>query len=176
MLDLNTIFGMREQMLPQDGFLGFLLQNWLKIAIVVMILGFLIDQVLYVVRYRPQDKVVRIYKWVKKVWLRMSGKEPVPELEEVRLSAREVIEPAQMPTHTAADMPPADEDAPIIRRGGAKFTPSMRQSSPRLSRDLPAAYEDHDAPLIVRAPSGPLRKNLEDPDTHRGEMNKRSNL
>ena len=78
MLDLKTIFGMREQMLRQEGFLAFLLENWLILAIVIMVLGFVIDQVLYIVRYRPQDKIKRVIKGIKRFVLHVLEKE-IPE-------------------------------------------------------------------------------------------------
>lgn len=170
MLDLNTIFGMREQILPQDGLLGFLLQNWLKIAIAVMILGFVIDQVLYIVRYRPQDKAAQMYRGIKNAFLRLSGRESVSENDEEYSEAIELDESIQTPIYRAEKSTSADEDAPVIRRGGAKFSPEIRQPLPKQSGEMTADYEDDDAPLIVRASSGPIRRNLKEPDTHHGEI------
>lgn len=168
MLDLNTIFGMREQMLPQDGLLGFLLQNWLKIAIVVMILGFLIDQVLYIVRYRPQDRFLQLCRKIKNLFQRMKDKETVSETEKELSAVALKAEPVQMPIYRAQKKP-AIEDTPIIRRGGAKYAPAMQQPAPEQMREMPDVYEDEDAPLIVRASSGPVRRNMDEPDTHRIE-------
>ena len=63
-----------DAILPKEGLWGFVLGHWLAIALGVMVLGFVIDQVLFIVRYRPQDK------W-KAIWNRLCGK-PVEEDEE----------------------------------------------------------------------------------------------
>ena len=56
-----------EVILPQTGLWGFVLGHWLPIVIVVMLVGFVIDQMLFIVRYRPQDK------W-KAIWNRLCGR------------------------------------------------------------------------------------------------------
>ena len=52
---LERILNSNGQIVPETGFVGFVLHNWVTLAIVTMLLGFIIDQVLYFVRYRPQD-------------------------------------------------------------------------------------------------------------------------
>ena len=162
MLDLKTIFGMREQMLPQEGFLAFLLENWLILAIVIMVLGFVIDQVLYIVRYRPQDKIKRVIKGIRRFVLHVLGKDIPEELEEdaepvlFEDTAEEYAEPVEA------------EDAPVIRRGGAKYTP---QAYPEPVQEAPnAPADDADAPMVVRAVSDrPVVVRRAEPTTQRKE-------
>ena len=178
MLDLNRIFGMREQM-PQEGLLGFVLNNWLIIAIVIMVLGFVIDQVLYVVRYRPQDKLVRIYAESKKLVLRLTGKEAMEENAEERDT-----DPLPNPKQPVVIKEKSDNDAPVIRRGGAKYIPQTEpQPEAPVVVHAPAARPqpkpvqvpnsdvDADAPLVVRASARPaVRVDDREPDTRRGNM------
>ena len=46
MLNLDTIVGAGDALLPSEGFLGFLLDHWIAIAVAVMIVGLVIEQVL----------------------------------------------------------------------------------------------------------------------------------
>ena len=125
MLDLNTIFGTREQLLPQEGFWGFLLDNWLTVAVVMMILGFVIDQVLYIVRYRPQDKFVRLRRAVEKIFLKNAEPLPLEEDFEEEPVVEKVVPAVEKKVIETKHEPAASEDAdaPVIRRGGAKYAP-----------------------------------------------------
>ena len=175
MLDLNTIFGTREQLLPQEGFWGFLLDNWLAVAIVMMILGFVIDQVLYIVRYRPQDKFIRLRRAVEKLFIKNADDALLMDDEEEKeqdaygaeenYAVREEKPAAQNKMISKAD------DVPVIRRGGAKYAPQPVEEEPVYTapkRMQPVVQEDEDAPMVVRAPARLLRRGSEEPDTRRG--------
>ena len=152
MLDLNTIFGMREQMLPQEGFWGFILEHWLVVAVVIMGIGFIIDQVLYIVRYRPQDKIVRMIKQCKKLIARLSGKELPEEEERFEEELIETEPEAPEDTGEAIDY----EDAPVIRRGGARYTPESYPPSEPVMKRPEKVPDDDDAPVVVRSAAKPV--------------------
>lgn len=152
MLDLNSIFSMREQMLPQEGFVGFLLNHWLKVAIALMILGFVIDQVLYVVRCRPQDKWKQRIRAIRN----FKNKQENPVIHE------------SMMTVTTERTTVQDVDAPVIRRGGAKYAPVAAKEPMEVYDEEPYAEQDDDAPMVVRAPARPVRARSAEPDTRRG--------
>ena len=126
MLDLNKIFGMREQMLPQEGFWGFVLGNWLTIAIVIMVLGFVIDQVLYIVRYRPQDDIMR--------FMRRFGLNIREDASEGADEPEEPDHPEDLPMQNPANVEIKDSDRPVIRRGGIGIELPVR---PRSGLDSP---------------------------------------
>ena len=152
MLDLNSIFSMREQMLPQEGFVGFLLNHWLGIAVALMILGFLLDQVLYVVRYRPQDK------WMDRI----------KAISKFKYKAEDFEIPEQTPGPVTEGAAVHDADAPVIRRGGAKYAPVAAKEPMEAYDEEPYAEQDDDAPMVVRAPARPVRARSAEPDTRRG--------
>jgi len=162
LLDLKTIFGMREQMLPQEGFLAFLLENWLILAIVIMVLGFVIDQVLYIVRYRPQDKIKRAVKGINRFVLHVLGKEIPEDLDED-------AEPELFEDTAEENAEPVEaDDAPVIRRGGAKYMPQAYTEPVQEAPKAPA--DDVDAPLVVRAVSDrPVVVRRDEPTTQRKE-------
>ncbi len=175
MLDLNTIFGTREQLLPQEGFWGFLLDNWLTVAIVMMILGFVIDQVLYIVRYRPQDKFIRLRRAVERLFIKNADDALL--MDDERENAQEAF--AEEENHVVREEKPAAQnamsnkvdDAPVIRRGGAKYAPKPMEEEPVYTapkRPQAVVQDDEDAPMVVRAPARPQRSRSEEPDTRRG--------
>ena len=148
MLDLKTIFGMREQTLPQEGFLGFLLENWLILAAAIMVLGFVIDQVLYIVRYRPQDSIRRAVRGIKRFALHVMGQEIPEELEEDLYEPQPILEEKVEPEIEEESI--YDGDAPVIRRGGAIYAPQP-YDEPEKVPVMQHADADADAPKVVRA-------------------------
>ena len=178
MLNLDTIVGAGDALLPSEGFWGFLLDHWLAIAIAVMIVGFVIDQVLYVVRYRPQDSWRAAYYRFRRFLTERFGVKPAEEppapeeynpLEHSGLTERRdepeqpVIRRAQSATvreETEVRAPiqrQTPHDQPTIRRGGAQYSPH---------RAVPDAMDD-DVPLVVRAAHTPPPVSAE-PTTQNG--------
>ena len=160
MLDLNKIFGMREQMLPQEGFWGFVLGNWLTIAIVIMVLGFVIDQVLYIVRYRPQDDIMR--------FLRRFGLNIREDASEGTDEPEEPDHPEDLPMQNPANVEIKDSDRPVIRRGGAKYMPHP-QTEPIQAETGLQDMVDQDAPLVVRAPVRVAQPRPDEQETRRAK-------
>ena len=170
MLNIETIVGSGDALLPSSGFWGFLLNHWIAVGIAVMIIGFLIDQVLFVVRYRPQDRWREAYYAFRRFLTARFGtkpavESPVPEehnpLEHSGMTERrEEPERPQPVIHRAQQAPEQEETIyaapqrescapqpqqapqPVIRRGGAKYSPYPAPS---------AGPQDDDAPLVVRA-------------------------
>ncbi|MGN1250153.1 MAG: hypothetical protein ACI4XW_08715 [Candidatus Spyradocola sp.] len=179
MLNLDTIVGAGDTLLPSEGFWGFLLDHWIAIAIAVMIVGFVIDQVLYVVRYRPQDSWRAAYYRFRRFLTERFGAKPaeeppVPEeynplehsgLTERREEPKPVIRRAQPapaplreePVVRAPIQRQTPHDPPTIRRGGAQYSPHRAE---------PEAVDD-DAPLVVRAAHTPPPVSAE-PTTQNG--------
>lgn len=98
---LDKLVSSSDQILPTTGFWGFLLNNWLAVAIVVMVLGFAIDQTLYVIRYRPQDRWRQHYEAFRAFLTHRFGVAPLAP------------QPDRGPTG----------EGPVIRRAGAQLRP-----------------------------------------------------
>lgn len=174
MLNIETIVGSGDALLPSSGFWGFLLDHWLVVGIAVMVVGFLIDQVLYVVRYRPQDSWREAYYAFRRFLTARFGAKPaveapVPEeynpLEHSGMTERREEPVRPQPVIRRAQQAPAQEETvyaapqrehsaphpqqaqqPVIRRGGAQYSPHPVQA---------AEQADDDAPLVVRAAHTP---------------------
>lgn len=50
---LDMLLNSSDELLPASGFLGFLVHHWLAVAIVILVLGFALDQLFYVLLDRP---------------------------------------------------------------------------------------------------------------------------
>ncbi len=152
---LEKLVSSSDQILPTTGFWGFLLQNWVAIAVVVMVLGFVTDQLLYVVRYRPQDELRRKYYAFRRFLTHRFGVKPALEptprgdaaprrnkLEDSGITVRkrdeeEVFTPTPHGARDAAE--------PVIRRAEAIYRPG----GPAAPRQQERAF-DEDAPLVHR--------------------------
>lgn len=105
---LDMLLHSSDDLLPTSGILGFLVHNWLAVAVVILVLGFALDQVFYVLLDRPQDRWRRRYRALRAFLTAHFGapamKAPAPE--------------------------PAD--GPVIHRAGAKYSP---HTAPKLEPD-----------------------------------------
>ena len=59
---LDMLLNSSDELLPASGFLGFLVHHWLAVAIVILVLGFALDQLFYVLLDRPQDRWRQRYR------------------------------------------------------------------------------------------------------------------
>lgn len=192
---LERILNSNGQIVPETGFVGFVLHNWVTLAIVIMLLGFAIDQVLYFVRYRPQDDWKHAYYSFRKFLTEKFGakpaQQPAPKEERnpledtglterraandaVYVSAREpVIRRAQATQRRAPEQQAPQEPVytrPQLRREPENEPPVIRRAHPAQA-PAPRRVElepDEDAPVVVRQPEGaPSRARSEEPTTIR---------
>lgn len=103
----------------QSGTMGFLLNNWGWIAVTLVVLGFAVDQVLYLLRYRPWNRWMhnlRVFRrylerlfHVKLPWPPDIAPKPAPAAEPVSLDdpdAPQVVRrPSPAPRLRSADAP-----------------------------------------------------------------------
>ena len=148
---LDTLITSGGDLLPQSGFMGFLLRNWLIIALSVMALGFVFDQALYIIRYRPQDK------W-KALYLRLFGKADAQPVRQAVVLGRDGVAKA------SSVRPPSPPT--VVEKDGDKVTvyEPVRRRTPASGGDIPAWIDpparhdpavreralDEDVPLVVR--------------------------
>lgn len=101
---LDMLLNSSDELLPASGFLGFLVHHWLAVAIVILALGFALDQLFYVLLDRPQDRWRRRYRALRAFLTAHFG---VPALKEA----------------ASEDAGPSAE-GPVIHRAGAKYNPN----------------------------------------------------
>ena len=101
---LDMLLNSSDELLPASGFLGFLMHHWLAVAIVILVLGFALDQLFYVLLDRPQDRWRRRYRALRAFLTAHFG---APALKEA----------------ASEDAGPSAE-GPVIHRAGAKYNPN----------------------------------------------------
>ena len=101
---LDMLLNSSDELLPASGFLGFLVHHWLAVAIVILVLGFALDQLFYVPLDRPQDRWRRRYRALRAFLTAHFG---APALKEA----------------ASEDAGPSAE-GPVIHRAGAKYNPN----------------------------------------------------
>lgn len=101
---LDMLLNSSDELLPASGFLGFLVHRWLAVAIVILVLGFALDQLFYVLLDRPQDRWRRRYRALRAFLTAHFG---APALKEA----------------ASEDAGPSAE-GPVIHRAGAKYNPN----------------------------------------------------
>ena len=107
---LELLLSPSSALLPEGGLLGFLLRHWLGVAVAVLALGFLLDQLFYVLLCRPQDRWRRRYRAFRAFLTRRFGAPPLPDA------------PAAPGGHPApgGQSDAANADGPVIRRAAAR--------------------------------------------------------
>lgn len=101
---LDMLLNSSDELLPASGFLGFLVHHWLAVAIVILILGFALDQLFYVLLDRPQDRWRQRYRALRAFLTTHFG---APALKE-----------------TASEDAGPSAEGPVIHRAGAKYNPN----------------------------------------------------
>lgn len=101
---LDMLLNSSDELLPASGFLGFLVHHWLAVAIVILVLGFALDQLFYVLLDRPQDRWRQRYRALRAFLTAHFG---APALKEA----------------ASEDAGPSAE-GPVIHRAGAKYNPN----------------------------------------------------
>lgn len=101
---LDMLLNSSDELLPASGFLGFLVHHWLAVAIVILVLGFALDQLFYVLLDRPQDRWRQRYRALRAFLTTHFG---APALKEA----------------ASKDAGPSAE-GPVIHRAGAKYNPN----------------------------------------------------
>lgn len=101
---LDMLLNSSDELLPASGFLGFLVHHWLAVAIVILVLGFALDQLFYVLLDRPQDRWRQRYRALRAFLTAHFG---APTLKEA----------------ASEDAGPSAE-GPVIHRAGAKYNPN----------------------------------------------------
>ena len=101
---LDMLLNSSDELLPASGFLGFLVHHWLAVAIVILVLGFALDQLFYVLLDRPQDRWRQRYRALRAFLTVHFG---APALKEA----------------ASEDAGPSAE-GPVIHRAGAKYNPN----------------------------------------------------
>lgn len=101
---LDMLLNSSDELLPASGFLGFLVHHWLAVAIVILVLGFALDQLFYVLLDRPQDRWRQRYRALRAFLTTHFG---APALKEA----------------ASEDAGPSAE-GPVIHRAGAKYNPN----------------------------------------------------
>ena len=101
---LDMLLNSSDELLPASGFLGFLVHHWLAVAIVILVLGFALDQLFYVLLDRPQDRWRQRYRSLRAFLTAHFG---APALKEA----------------ASEDAGPSAE-GPVIHRAGAKYNPN----------------------------------------------------
>lgn len=101
---LDMLLNSSDELLPASGFLGFLVHRWLAVAIVILVLGFALDQLFYVLLDRPQDRWRRRYRALRAFLTAHFG---APALKEA-----------------ASEDAGAPAEGPVIHRAGAKYNPN----------------------------------------------------
>ena len=101
---LDMLLNSSDELLPASGFLGFLVHHWLAVAIVILVLGFALDQLFYVLLDRPQDRWRQRYRALRAFLTTHVG---APALKE---AASEEAGPSA--------------EGPVIHRAGAKYNPN----------------------------------------------------
>lgn len=101
---LDMLLNSSDELLPASGFLGFLVHHWLAVAIVILVLGFALDQLFYVLLDRPQDRWRQRYRALRAFLTTHVG---APALKEA----------------ASEDAGPSAE-GPVIHRAGAKYNPN----------------------------------------------------
>ena len=100
---LDMLLNSSDELLPASGFLGFLVHHWLAVAIVILVLGFALDQLFYVLLDRPQDRWRQRYRALRAFLTTHFG---APALKEA-----------------ASEDAGAPAEGPVIHRAGAKYNP-----------------------------------------------------
>lgn len=174
MLNLETILGSGDALLPSEGVWGFLLDHWMIVGVVAMVVGFLIDQALYMVRYRPQDSWRAAYFAFRRFLTERFGVKPAEEppepeahnpLEHSGMTERreepERSQPAPSRAQQRERVPLRDEEgtalappqrphsAPVRQKQAGQ--PAIRRGGAQYSPRPAHAQEDGDEPLVVRA-------------------------
>lgn len=101
---LDMLLNSSDELLPASGFLGFLVHHWLAVAIVILVLGFALDQLFYVLLDRPQDRWRQRYRALRAFLTTHFG---APALKEA--ASKDAGAPAE---------------GPVIHRAGAKYNPN----------------------------------------------------
>ena len=101
---LDMLLNSSDELLPASGFLGFLVHHWLAVAIVILVLGFALDQLFYVLLDRPQDRWRRRYRALRAFLTAHFG---APALKEA-----------------ASEEAGSSAEGPVIHRAGAKYNPN----------------------------------------------------
>lgn len=101
---LDMLLNSSDELLPASGFLGFLVHHWLAVAIAILVLGFALDQLFYVLLDRPQDRWRQRYRALRAFLTTHFG---APALKEA----------------ASEDAGPSAE-GPVIHRAGAKYNPN----------------------------------------------------
>ena len=101
---LDMLLNSSDELLPASGFLGFLVHHWLAVAIVILVLGFALDQLFYVLLDRPQDRWRQRYRALRAFLTTHFG---APALKEA-----------------ASEDAGAPAEGPVIHRAGAKYNPN----------------------------------------------------
>lgn len=146
---LEKFVNSSDQILPTTGFMGFLLQNWIWIAIAVMVLGYAIDQTLYMIRYRPQDHWMKMYLSLRRFLTDKFGIAPAKiDLEDQR------FEPVDQPKKRS----PRTDEGPVIRRAAAVHQPNAPQEDRPQVRTQQRQMEQPEQPIRP----APRRNTLSD--------------
>lgn len=101
---LDMLLNSSDELLPASGFLGFLVHHWLAVAIVILVLGFALDQLFYVLLDRPQDRWRQRYRALRAFLTTHFG---APALKEA-----------------ASEGGGPSAEGPVIHRAGAKYNPN----------------------------------------------------
>lgn len=121
---LDMLLNSSDELLPASGFLGFLVHHWLAVAIVILVLGFALDQLFYVLLDRPQDRWRRRYRALRAFLTAHFG---APALKEA----------------ASEDAGPSAE-GPVIHRAGAKYNPN---AAPRVGPQPEPGSQPASGPL-----------------------------
>lgn len=192
---LERILNSNGQIVPETGFVGFVLHNWVTLAIVTMLLGFVIDQVLYFVRYRPQDDWKHAYYSFRRFLTDKFGAKPAEE-PEPREEHNPLEDTGVTERRDASDAVYVSAREPVIRRVQAtqRRTPEQQEpqepvyTRPQLRREtenepqvtcrahpeqtpaprkmnLDGDETDEDAPIVVRQPEGESSRTVSEEPT-----------
>ena len=133
---LDMLLNSSDELLPASGFLGFLVHHWLAVAIAILVLGFALDQLFYVLLDRPQDRWRQRYRALRAFLTAHFG---APALKEA----------------ASEDAGPSAE-GPVIHRAGAKYNPN---AAPRVGPPPEPGPQPASGPQPEPGPrpaSGPL--------------------
>lgn len=127
----------------RGGALGLVMDNWIMIALCLLVLGFVVDQIVYMVRFRPWKRWMHNLR-VARRWLekRFHTKLPWPP---------DVVPPD---SPAPGKVPPQqDADAPIIVRKSPPQRPaSQPRPAPRPRQDDAPTQQKANAPTGTPAP------------------------
>lgn len=129
---LDMLLNSSDELLPASGFLGFLVHHWLAVAIVILVLGFALDQLFYVLLDRPQDRWRQRYRALRAFLTTHFG---APALKEA----------------ASKDAGPSAE-GPVIHRAGAKYNPN---AAPRVGPQPASGPRPEPGPQPAASPARP---------------------